>query len=83
MFTLERNAHLSWLLLMDRCWILDARYWIFWITQIVRSKNIQYPEASIQYLPGLARLFDSTDLINCIILCNYEVLLANTTETKS
>jgi hypothetical protein len=46
---------------------------MFRIAQIVKSKNIQYPEASIQYQQALAMVFVATAYIKCNILCNYRV----------
>ena len=48
--------------------MLDTRYWMFRIAQIVKSKNIpakdgifdQYPEASIQDQQALAMVFVAT-----------------------
>ena len=60
-------------LLRDRCWMLDARCWIFRNALIVKSKNIQYPGTSIQNQPVLAMVFVVTTDIEYMILCNYRV----------
>jgi mannose-6-phosphate isomerase-like protein (cupin superfamily) len=53
--------------------MLDARYWIFRISQIVKSKNIQNPDARIEYQLTLARVFVVTTRMKCNILCNFKV----------
>ena len=60
-------------MLETRCWMLDARCWIFRNALIVKSKNIQYPGTSIQNQPALAMIFVVTAYIEYIISCNYRV----------
>jgi hypothetical protein len=60
---------------MDRCWMLDTGYWIFWITPLVTSKNIQHPDARIQDQLTLATVFIMATWVNLNILCNHRVTL--------
>ncbi len=55
--------------------MLDAGCWISRIAQMVKSKNIQHPDASIQDQLTLATVFIVAAWVKCNILCNYRVKL--------
>ena len=53
--------------------MLDTGYWIWRDAQIVKSKNIRYPETRIQDQPILAAVFVAANWFEYKILCNHGV----------